>query len=648
MPGITLDNLRWLLASMLMVALPLFFHFDAWITLFALLLGAWRYHIAVRQKPLPRLRILLPLTMLTTITILATYHGSLGRNASVALLTLMMCLKLLESNSRRDAMLLVFIACFLSLAGFLFSQSLLLGAYLILPLIALTVTLVGISHPNGSLPIRLKLRLSGRMLAQAVPIMLILFVLFPRLSGPLWSVPQDAASAMTGLSESMSPGSISEMIISDEITFRAEFKSLLPTPSERYWRGPVFWFFDGQTWRPGSFTRHLPREPLQGRNNPISYSVTLEPHNRKWLFALDLPDTAIPDSTLNHDYQFSARNPVNTRLRYEATSYLQYQLQRELDPAVRKYALQLPSRGNPLTRAMGQEWAASGAEPDVLVQRALDMFREQPFVYTLIPPKLGQDSVDEFLFSSQRGFCEHYAGSFVFMMRAAGIPARVVTGYQGGAINPIGQYMIVRQSDAHAWAEVWLPERGWVRTDPTAAVAPQRIESGFAAALPGSETIPMFIRERYDWLNSLYLGWDAFNNGWNQWVLGYNQQRQIDLLSRLIGRTLSSEQISAALIVSLISIMLLISWVILRDNGKHRDALQVAYSHFLRKLARVGIMRLPHEGPLDFSTRAAASLPEQATAVHDISLTYVKLRYGRTGTDEQLEKLQTDIRKFRP
>jgi transglutaminase-like putative cysteine protease len=643
--GMTLDNLRWLLLTMALVMAPLLFELKPWLALFALLLGAWRYQIAIRGKALPRLRVLLPLTLLAVVAVVAS-HGSLGRNASVALLTLMMALKLLESNSRRDAMLLVFLSCFLSITGFLFTQSLLLGTYLLLPLLALTITLIGISHPNGILPLRSRLRLALTLLGQAVPLMLVLFLLFPRLSGPLWRLPQDAASALTGLSESMSPGSIIELIISDEIAFRAEFSTRLPEPSARYWRGPVFWFYDGRSWRPGMRTRHLPPEPLQARADPVSYSVTVEPHDRSWLFTLDISDDAVPEAMLNYEHQLLATKPVHTRLRYQATSYLQYRLQPELDDDMRQYALQLPSFGNPRTRTLGREWAASGVSPAVLAQKALTMFREQPFVYTLTPPALGRDSVDEFLFSTRSGFCEHFASSFVYLMRASGVPARVVTGYQGGTVNPLGQYIIVRQSDAHAWAEVWLPERGWVRVDPTAAVSPSRIESGFATALPDSETLPMLMRDHYAWMHRVYLAWDALNNGWNQWVLGYNQQRQLELLSRLLGSSASSRQVATALIVAVTLTMLVISWAILRDSRRHTDALQTAYARFLRKLARAGIMRLPHEGPLDFATRAAAALPAQARAIRAISTRYANLRYGGAGTAEELAALQQDIRNF--
>ncbi|MEZ0225428.1 MAG: DUF3488 and DUF4129 domain-containing transglutaminase family protein, partial [Alphaproteobacteria bacterium] len=447
-------------------------------------------------------------------------------------------------------------------------------------------------------------------------------------------------------SESMTPGSISELILSDETAFRAEFSGTLPAANQRYWRGPIFWHFDGRTWRPGMQAYNLAQEALDGTDDPIDYTVTLEPHNRNWLFALDLPASVPAEGVLRHDYQLVSRQPINARIRYKAQSFLTYRLQPQLDAATRRHALQLPKIGNPRTLALGQEWAASNPDGQALVRKALAMFREQSFIYTLTPPKLGRDGMDDFLFTTQRGFCEHYAGSFVFLMRAAGVPARVVTGYQGGTINPLGNYMIVRQSDAHAWAEVWLENSGWVRIDPTAAVSPQRIEFGLSSMSAG-EPVPLLARGEYSWLNQVYLGWDAINNGWNQWVLGYNQQRQMELLSRFFGENISMRGLAVGMIAAVGLIMLAISWALLRNVVRQTDKLQTLYGKFLRKLARAGILRQPHEGPLEFGERAAAAFPEKAQVILGITARYADLRYGHAHSREDIETLQKEIREFR-
>lgn len=646
LPLLSPNDVRWLAAALGLVVAPMFLHLTLWVPLFAVLIGGWRVWLAMRNQPLPRARILVPMTLAGVGAIVASHGGGFGRDASVALLTLMLAMKLLESGSRRDATLLVSLSWFLSITTFLFTQTLLMGLYLVLPVFALIVAQVGISHPNGTLPFAYRARLTGLMLAQALPVMLVLFFLFPRLAGPLWQTPSDATKAMTGLSESMAPGSISELSRSDETAFRAEFAGALPAPNQRYWRGPVFWHFDGRAWRPGMQSLNTAPEPLENTGNAVDYSVTLEAHNRTWLFALDIPAVAPPEGHLRNDHQLVARQPVNARVRYQTRSYLTYLAQPELDEKSRAAGVQLPKRRNPKARELGQSWREQGLGDEALVRKALDMFNRQAFVYTLSPPVLGQDGVDEFLFNTRRGFCEHYAGSFVFLMRAAGVPARVVTGYQGGVVNPIGNYMIVRQSDAHAWAEVWLQDRGWVRIDPTAAVSPSRIESGLSQ-LPSGEPVPLLARGGRSWMTRLYLGWDAINNRWNQWVLGYNQQRQMELLERILGDKITMHGLAVGMIATVGAIMLAITWGMLRNRGPRPDRIERTYRRFRKKLARLGIAHRPHEGPLDLGRRAAEALPRKALSIQRIVRDYARLRYGKHASQGSLRQFEHDIREFK-
>ena len=646
LPVLTQNDVRWLAASLGLVIAPMLLNLTLWVPIFAMLLGAWRVWLAVKGKPLPGPRILVPLTLAGVVVIVASHGGSFGRDASVALLTLMLAMKLLESGNRRDATLLVSLSWFLSITTFLFSQTLLMGLYLVLPVCVLVMTLVGINHPNGTLPLAARARFAGSLLAQALPLMLALFFLFPRLAGPLWKTPSDATKAMTGLSESMSPGSISELSISDEPAFRAEFTGTLPSSAQRYWRGPVFWHFDGRTWRPGVHSLNVSPEALVATGNAVDYTVTLEPHNRTWLFALDVP-TAVPaESILRNDHQLVSRQPVNSRLRYQMRSVLSYQAQPELDERTRAAGTQMPRLGNPKARELALAWAEQGLSDGQIVQKALEMFRTQEFVYTLNPPRLERDSIDGFLFNTRRGFCEHYAGSFVFLMRAAGIPARVVTGYQGGTVNPIGNYMIVRQSDAHAWSEVWLQGRGWVRIDPTAAVSPSRIESGLSQ-LPAGEPVPLLARGDSSLMARLYLGWDAINTRWNQWVLGYNQERQMELLERLFGNKLTMYGLAAGTIAAVGVMLLALSWGLLRNRGPRADRLELAYRRFQHKLARRGIAAFAHEGPLDYGRRAALALPQLAETIGEIVQHYTRLRYGKEADRRQREQLERKIREFK-
>lgn len=642
---LTLLQLRWLIAALALVYGLLALHLPAWVSLMAALAGGWRYAVTLGRTGMPGLRWLVPLAGLTVAGIALSHGGLFGRDASVSLLAAMMALKLLESHSTRDAMLLVFLGFFLSITSFLFSQSIATGLYLVIPLVALVGTLIAANHPNGALPIRTTLRLSGMMLLQAAPIMLILFLLFPRIQGPLWGVPQDAYSGMTGLSDQMSPGTISQLSRSDSPAFRVAFQGATPDPGQLYWRGPVFWHFDGTIWSVGEAAQTLPLESTRAESPPIDYTVTLEPHNRRWLFMLDLPAIVPSEASLTHDRQLLASQPIRTRMRYAGRSSLRYQLGADLQPEVRALALQLPAGVNPRTREIAASWR--GETPPRIVERALAWYRDNPFRYTLTPPLLGQHSVDEFLFVTRSGFCEHYAGSFVFLMRAAGVPARIVTGYQGGEINPTDHYLLVRQADAHAWAEIWLEGRGWVRVDPTAAVAPQRVESGVATALPAGEPVPPLMRADMRWLRQLYLRWDAVNNRWNQWVLGYDHERQMALISRIKGSAATWEDLIEGLLISIGSAVLLISAMLL-VRMQPRDPLEHAYLRFQRRLARAGIQRLPHEGPLDFGARAAAQIPHQAETIREITVHYAQLRYGAGSTPHDINNWIQRIRNFKP
>lgn len=642
---LTLLQLRWLIASLALVYGLLALHLPGWVSLMAALAGGWRYAVTLGRASMPRLRMLIPLAGLTVAGIAFSHGGLFGRDASVSLLAAMMALKLLESHTTRDAMLLVFLAFFLSITSFLFSQSIVTGLYLVIPLIALVGTLIAVNHPNGGLPVRATFRLSAMMLLQAAPIMLILFLLFPRIQGPLWGVPQDAYSGMTGLSDQMSPGTISQLSRSDSPAFRVAFKGTTPDPAQLYWRGPVFWHFDGTTWSIGEASHALTLESTGEESPPIDYTVTLEPHNRRWLFMLDLPAIVPPEARLTHDRQLLAHQPVRMRMRYAGRSSLRYQLGTALQAEARTLALQLPTGINPRSRKIAASW--KGESPDRIVERALAWYRDNPFRYTLTPPLLGQHAIDEFLFVTRSGFCEHYAGSFVFLMRSAGVPARVVTGYQGGEINPTDGYLIVRQADAHAWAEVWLEGRGWVRVDPTAAVAPQRVESGVATALPAGEPVPPLMRADMRWLRQLYLRWDAVNNRWNQWVLGYDHERQMALISRIKGSAATWEDLIQGLLISVGTAILLISAMLLL-RMQPRDPLTRAYARFQRRLSRIGMQRLPHEGPLDFGARAAARCPQQAETIREITVHYAQLRYGAEAKPEAVAALTQRIRNFRP
>ena len=640
--GIELRHLFWLLAGLALVVAPHMQRLPWWLNLIAVMLFAWRVYLAWGERALPKKWLLALLVAGGMVGVYLTYRTIFGRDSGVALLVLFLSLKLLELHHKRDAMVLVLLSYFLALTNFFYSQTLPTAALMLVSTLINSASLVNFAAPGRSLQANLKT--AAALLAQAGPVMLVLFVLFPRVQGPLWGLPQDAYSGVTGLSDSMSPGAISRLSQSDAIAFRVRFRGDVPPRRELYWRGPVFWNFDGRTWRPGD-VRPYGQVKFEAKGKPYDYEVTLEPHNHNWLFALELAAKVPPNAGVSADYVLLARTPVRNRVRYDMLSYTDFTEGSTDDAGELRPGLQLPASFNPRARRLAEQWAAGGAADIAIVQKALDYFREQGFVYTLEPPLLGRDSIDEFLFGSKRGFCEHYSSSFVFLMRAAGLPARVVTGYQGGEINPVDQYMVVRQSDAHAWAEVWLKRRGWVRFDPTAAVAPVRVESGVAAAVPATDPLPLMARTTLAWLREVRYNWDALANKWNQLVLGYNPERQREFLSGLGMSEPSWENMALTLFWGVGGLLaLLTAWLLRRMRTA--DRVQRLWLRFCAKLGKKGCARAAHEGPADFVARSAARYPASAERIRAIGERYIALRYGAAADARMLAELRLLVREF--
>ena len=637
-------DVLWLLLGLALAVAPHTARLPWWVDAMLAALFAWRAACALRLTPLPGRAVLLALALASMIGVYLGYRTIFGRDAGVTLLSLLLALKLMEARSRRDIFVLVFIAYFQTLTNFFYSQTIPTAALMLATVLVLTSALVTFNAPAR--PILDSVGTAVRMLVQAVPAMLILFFLFPRVQGPLWGLPQDAYAGVTGLSDTMSPGSISRLSASDAIAFRVKFRDRVPPRAQRYWRGPVLWDFDGQTWRAGSV--YLRREmQFEVSGAPVDYEVTLEPHNRNWLFALEMPDHAPPNARFTSDYQLISLPPVRNRIRYELRSYPNYLATGGGEPGDLAAALALPQRFNPRARALAREWRETLGSDAAVLRRAIDFYRGARFEYTLQPPLLGANPVDEFLFDTKQGFCEHFASSFVYLMRAAGIPARVVTGYQGGEINTLDGYLVVRQTDAHAWAEVWLPGNGWTRVDPTAAAVPIRIESGITAAAPGGATLPLLVRTHMDWLRDLRDGWDALANQWNQWVLGYNPDRQREMLTRLGVRQPDWQTMTMLLSWSLAAVLLAVALWLLRGM-RRSDPVQRSWVRFCEKLRRAGLERGGAEGPLDFAARAVEKLPGRTAAVRAIAELYVNLRYGPRRDAHESTRLKRLVQEFRP
>ena len=650
-PPLSGETLFWLCGGMALSILPHVRHMPFWILALAGALILWRLGGELRHWPVPEprfpaLRHALVLIVVASFAgVFGHYHTLVGREAGTSMLVLLGGLKILETRSARDFYISTFLAYFVIVTNFFYTQTIGTALYMTVTVLVLTTALITYNDHRRSQKFVQRIRYACSLLLQAVPVMLVLFLLFPRISGPLWGLPKDAYAGLTGISGSMEPGSISQLAQSSEVAFRVQFDGPLPDRAKLYWRGPVLWHNNGHKW---TRSRSLYTGPAQIRiaGEPLHYTVTLEPTNQLWLFALEMPERPPAEGNFFTDFQLQARQPVQQRLRYELTSHTDYYLDAGSSTELRR-ALQLPRGAHPQAVNLARTWRASGEEPEALVRRALGMFNQEKFYYTLTPPLLAGDNVDEFLFGTRQGFCEHYAGAFVVLMRAAGIPARVVTGYQGGEFNPVGNYLIVYQRDAHAWAEVWLDQRGWVRIDPTAAVAPQRIMEG-TAGTPLMDIPAVFGSNRFsrDILQNLSLVWDAVNNQWNQWVISYGPQKQTQFLEQIGLKKIGFGMLSLILAVSVGILLTAVMIWLLQGQVLPRDPARQLYDQFCRKLARVGTERRLEEGPLDFVRRAGRRHRKLCVEMNEITRLYILARYA--SQNEQLAALRQHVRNFKP
>jgi len=639
----------WLAAVAVVVIAPLFGELPVWISVAYLAAVGWHYLHTRFDWPQLRRWLRWVLALAAVAAVLRYYGTLLGREPGVSLLVLLTGLKLLELRSLRDAVLAALLLVLVLLGGFLYTTSLFLGAYTLVAVVAVTAALMRLQHPGLSL--RALARSSAVIVLQALPLMVVAYLLFPRLPDALWAFQINDSGGRSGLSDRMEPGSVSALTLSDDVAFRAYFDGPPPPNRDLYWRVRVFWDSDGRTWTEGP---PLSTQATLRRIGELrSYRVMLEPSKRPWVPALDMPVSATAELRRRAGFVYEARRAPREHRSYELVSATRYRTG-ALDPEERRRALALAHPPSARLQALVRSWRAERAADADVVRAALAYFNREPFVYTLNPPLLGRDPVDEFLFEKRRGFCEHYAAAFVTLMRAAGIPARVVIGYQGGVYNDAGDYLMVRQSDAHAWAEVWLPERGWIRVDPTAAIAPSRIEYGIdgvrrlnSQGLPLDAAAEAVLRAiELPWLDRAWfrtrLAWDYLNFSWHRWVSNYTLDRQREFLEH-IGLT---EYSVPAMFAILLQLLFLYALLQLRRR-RTRDAVQDLYERYCRKLARVGIVRGVAEGPLALAERARARRPDLASAIDRITAHYVALRYGRPSRGE-LRALTRLVRRFRP
>ena len=627
----------FLLAVVAWVVLPHAGRLPLWCMLMTAAVLVWRGWLAWHARPLPGPLLRWTLLALAVGATLFSHNTVVGRDAGVTLIVVLLALKTLELRARRDAFVIFFLGFFALLTHFFFSQSLLTALAILIALLGLLTALVNAHMPAGDPPLWQSARIALRLTAVGTPVMLVLFLLFPRLA-PLWGLPADGQIGRTGLSDRLRVGMVTQLALDDSVAMRVRFEGTPPRRQDLYFRGPVLSDFDGLEWRPRPTPRItggvIPNLELQGE--PIRYQVTLEPSSRPWLLTLEAtgqaPEWPGRQPTATRELVWLADSPITDVVRYSVRSHAIYRYgptdRRGISPDDRD----LPSGFNPRTLQWGMDLRrdprfAQGNDAE-LVNFVLQHLRTQGYTYTLEPGPYGSNAADEFWFDRKAGFCEHFASAFAVLMRAVDIPARIVTGYQGGDINPVDGLWTVRNSDAHAWVEIWLADQGWIRVDPTGTVAPGRVGSidrlrpapgPVAAAL--NAIAPNFA------LINLRAAWEALNNRWNQWVLNYTQSRQLDLL-RHLGFASPSWQDLGYLLAGLLAVTGL-GGAAMSLWQRHRVDPWVALLATVRhSLARRGL-RVPTQAtPREMAMAARQRWGESAAALQDWLLRLETLRYA--------------------
>lgn len=622
-----------------------------------LCLAMWGYHLAGFFRPLPR-----PGAKLITVAgaaffaVAAATSEGLTVEAFVSLLVLMIALKLFELRHQHDATMTVILNYFVIVSGMFFSDSLLVTGYIALALLYNTAVLVHVRQPGMALG--RSIRLAGRLTLQALPFMLIFFLFFPRFQGGLWGRPA-LMQERAGISDTIRMGSIASLAENTEVAFRVSFAGAVPPVEELYWRGLVLWNFDGLSWTRGGQRGLVPERSVRSSAPPVDYTITLEAHQQPWLYSLDLPlrMEQMRGTWMSNEGAILTWRPVTSRLQYSGSSDPRARRQQLQQGRHAQSGLQLPDagKGNERARELALSWQQANPEPKAIVNEGLQFFSRGGFRYTLSPgtPAMGgaraEDAIDYFLFTGKAGFCEHYASSFAFLMRAAGVPARLVGGYLGGSLNPYGNYLIVRQSDAHVWCEVFL-DGEWRRIDPTAAVAPDRLQANALSRLGADEGLSLealFNLGRLPaWLQPLGNGWDLLNMRWNEWVMQYSFAEQSRLFSRL-GLDLGRGAAMLSLLISgiaLIGIVYFFLLVFLKPSARERDKVALLWQRFLKELERVQIGSSRSQGPLQLLQHISSLRPDLADTAAAVVRPYARLRYSKLG-DEERARLEGQLRE---
>lgn len=636
-------QIRRVLVTLAAAFLPFLLILEPWVAGVALAVVAWRMLILYRHWRQPGLILRITLIAFGFLVVIASFRGFGGAQAGGAFLVITASLKALESRSLRDFRIVGLLIFILLAAAFLLNQTLPFALYAATLVWVATTVLLNLGETRQTWR-RLTWRAS-RLLAAALPIALVLFLLFPRLPGPLFRFGSPHTPAVAGLADSMSPGSIASLATSNEIAFRVHFQGRVPPPGERYFRGPVFVRYNGKSWLPPRHRDWRNPPDFQPLGDPVRYRVMKRGSGTRLLFALALPANVSTQARRTPLYTLRAPHRIWNAITYTARSYPDYRLDADgLSARERRVNLALPAGIDPRARSLAAKWRSRSGSALEVVRRALAWFHNQPYYYTLSPGVLrGENKIDTFLFETRRGFCEHYASAFAFLMRAAGIPARVVTGYAGGEINPYDGWLVLRQANAHAWDEVWLAGRGWVRVDPTAVIPARRVESSARLAVasgPTQNPLPI----EHDWLWHVGSMWDAANTLWTHYVLGYDAGLQHQLLGQFGLRRLGPALTALLMVIVGTGAGLFVFLLgLLRFHQRDSDPAKRLYERWCQRLKRRGIARRAHEGPLDFAARVKRLRPRYAPAAREVTALYVRARYA--GDDSALGALKRRIRR---
>ena len=636
--------LIFLLSSIGLIVFPHVYHIPAQILSFFYLLFSWRFIGIWKQNWRPGKAFIFLLSVCGIALLYSQHQGILGRDAGTNLFIIALGLKLLEIKVERDLYLIIYLAFVVAATQFLYEQSILMAAYILLVCCVLLATLVCINSYQVQRLAALKMAII--ITVQALPIAVALFIFFPRIDPPKWIFFNDKHHARAGLSDSMEPGSISELSKSDELVFRVKFAGAMPPESQRYWRGPVLSYTDGKHWTQVNIQKPLGRPAVIG----IAYQYTLlmEPQDKNWVFALDMPTEFSLPLILNNSYQLITLDSLERPAEYKVTSYPGYNTGM-INPSEYQAVTQLPGDPSAKIKQLVTQLHGFDSTPDNFIKQTLNYFKDEDFHYTLTPPLMEENPIENFLFKTRHGFCSHYASAFVYLMRVAHIPARVITGYHGGQLNKIGNFLEISQADAHAWAEVWLENRGWIRVDPTAVIAPERIERGINVDRQAIYSIVRannyFPQSAYNWLNQARQLWGSIDYSWQRWVIHYDNKNQSSFLSSFGIKDIKAMIYWMIAIIGLITAVL--CWFLLHQKRQMTDKVLFVYSLFCKKLAKYGLFRGTGEGVKDFAERVKIKLPGQAADINRITAVFIKLRYGRSATIEDLQELKKLVGLFK-